>query len=223
MEGEGGSCEGSLDDDDAVSTARSSAAAATGSSEPARRTWWWPWESREEAAAADDDDDDDVSDAAAADTNAASEARAMAREEMRAVEEEEEARADAMRAERERVAALRAEARLARETREASAATDHGSEAASGPTQQESRDTKIAERDAVVKRVLRRDSKTLHAALGLKPRADPAEVRKRARNLLRLLHPDYGINQAQKGTKAYVRIEAAFKKLSGLRDGLDAS
>ena len=36
--------------------------------------------------------------------------------------------------------------------------------------------------------------------------------------LLRLLHPDYVINLPLKGTKQHARIEAAFKKLSALRD-----
>ena len=38
------------------------------------------------------------------------------------------------------------------------------------------------------------------------------------RDLLRLLHPDFTINQPLKGSKKHARIEAAFKKLSALRD-----
>ena len=41
----------------------------------------------------------------------------------------------------------------------------------------------------------------------------------RSRKLLRLLHPDYSINLPLKGTGRHERIEAAFKKLNGLRDG----
>ena len=43
-------------------------------------------------------------------------------------------------------------------------------------------------------------------------------MRKKALHLLRLLHPDYAINLPLKGTKQHARIEAAFKKLSALRD-----
>ena len=52
-------------------------------------------------------------------------------------------------------------------------------------------------------------------------RSSEAEMQKEVRKLLRLLHPDFSINMALKGTKQHARIEAAFKKLSGLRDGLD--
>ena len=36
--------------------------------------------------------------------------------------------------------------------------------------------------------------------------------------LLRLLHPDFSLNLSIKGTKQHARIEAAFKRLAGLRD-----
>ena len=82
----------------------------------------------------------------------------------------------------------------------------------------ESREAKAEERDIAVKRVLAKSAKTLKAALGLKPLASDAEVRKRVRQLLRLLHPDFSMNLELKGTKQHARIESAFKKLNGLRD-----
>ena len=42
-------------------------------------------------------------------------------------------------------------------------------------------------------------------------------MHKRVKRLLRLLHPDFTINQPLKGGKKHARIEAAFKKLNGLR------
>ena len=48
--------------------------------------------------------------------------------------------------------------------------------------------------------------------------ASEVEVHKQVKKLLRLLHPDYSINQPLKGTKKHARIEAAFKKLNGLRE-----
>jgi hypothetical protein len=41
---------------------------------------------------------------------------------------------------------------------------------------------------------------------------------KRVKKLLILMHPDFTINLPLKGTKQHIRIEAAFKKLVGLRD-----
>ena len=55
-------------------------------------------------------------------------------------------------------------------------------------------------------------------ATGLSLSASDAEMRKKALHLLRLLHPDYVINLPLKGTRQHERIEAAFKKLSALRD-----
>jgi hypothetical protein len=40
---------------------------------------------------------------------------------------------------------------------------------------------------------------------------------KRVKKLLILMHPDFTINLPLKGTKQHIRIEAAFKKLVGLR------
>ena len=80
------------------------------------------------------------------------------------------------------------------------------------------REAKAAERDAAVKRVLARSSRTLKAALGLRELASEAEVISSTRQLMRLLHPDFTINIPLKGTKRYAKITAAFKKLNGLRD-----
>ena len=55
-------------------------------------------------------------------------------------------------------------------------------------------------------------------ATGLSLAASDSELRKKSLLLLRLLHPDYVINLPLKGTKQHARIEAAFKKLSALRD-----
>ena len=91
------------------------------------------------------------------------------------------------------------------------------------------RAAKIGERDAAVRIVLARGSRTLRAALGMSDDgeaagggdvgcASDADVRKAALRTLRLLHPDYSINQPLKGTKRHARIEAAFKKLSSLKE-----
>ena len=55
-------------------------------------------------------------------------------------------------------------------------------------------------------------------AVGCDLAASPAEVRKRALKLLRLLHPDFSLNLPLKGTKKHARIETAFKKLNELRE-----
>ena len=84
---------------------------------------------------------------------------------------------------------------------------------------EEHRTAKAAERDAAIRLILARGCRTLRAALGVaEGTASDADVKKRALKLLRLLHPDFGINHGLKGTKRHARIEAAFKKLSGLRD-----
>ena len=80
------------------------------------------------------------------------------------------------------------------------------------------RAAKVAERDAAIKLVLAKKSRTLRAALGLAPNSKRAEVAKRGRQLLRLLHPDFAINRDEGSQQAAARIEAAFKKLTGLRD-----
>ena len=86
------------------------------------------------------------------------------------------------------------------------------------PMQAELRRARIRERDVAAKRVLAHSSKTLMDALGLEDDASDADVASTIRKLLRLLHPDYPINRACAGTKRYLRIEAAFKRLNGLRD-----
>ena len=56
-------------------------------------------------------------------------------------------------------------------------------------------------------------------ALGLNADASDSEVDTSVRHILRLLHPDYAINRCLgDGTRRKLRIEAAFKRLNGLRD-----
>ena len=92
---------------------------------------------------------------------------------------------------------------------------------AMGPTAagstHESRAAKAAERDMAVTRILAARPRDLKGALRLGVLATEAEVGKRVKTLLRLLHPDFGINQQLKGTKKGARIDAAFKKLNELR------
>jgi len=87
--------------------------------------------------------------------------------------------------------------------------------------QVEARRVKMRERDAAARRILAHSSKTLMDALGLPESATDAEVDSTARKLLRLLHPDYAINLAGKGSRQQRRIEAAFKRLNGLRAEAD--
>ena len=82
----------------------------------------------------------------------------------------------------------------------------------------ESRAAKAAERDAAVTRILNKGNRRLRPALGVSVLLPDAEVQKQVRKLLRLLHPDFGINLDLKGTKKHARIVAAFKKLNGLRE-----
>ena len=78
---------------------------------------------------------------------------------------------------------------------------------------------KVRERDEAARRILAHSSTTLMQALGLEERASDAEIAKTVRRLLRLLHPDYSINlELDTSTKRHRRIEAAFKRLNGLRD-----
>ena len=70
----------------------------------------------------------------------------------------------------------------------------------------------------VLRRLRRGKHRNLKAAIGLGVLASEVEVHKQVKKLLRLLHPDYSINQPLKGTKKHARIEAAFKKLNGLRE-----
>ena len=79
----------------------------------------------------------------------------------------------------------------------------------------EHRTAKEVERDEAVRTILK--ARSLTDALGLTHTADEGEVNPRVRKLLQLLHPDFAINLAIKGTKKQLRIEAAFKKLNGLR------
>jgi hypothetical protein len=84
--------------------------------------------------------------------------------------------------------------------------------------------SKEAERDKAVKHVLGRDfrnpPKSVRAALGMAHAhfISDAEVKRALKRTLILLHPDFSINLALKGTKKHSQIEAAFKKLSSLRD-----
>ena len=75
----------------------------------------------------------------------------------------------------------------------------------------------MRERDAAARRILAHSSATLMDALGLDESASDAEVDGAVRRTLRLLHPDFSINLTNKGTKRHHRIEAAFKRLNGLR------
>lgn len=79
------------------------------------------------------------------------------------------------------------------------------------------RKAKAKERDVAARRILAHSSKTLMDALGLPETASDVEVDRTMRKVLRLLHPDYSINLASKGTRRHERIEAAFKRLNGLR------
>ena len=76
-----------------------------------------------------------------------------------------------------------------------------------------------AERDAAAKRILARSSRTLADALNLADAANEAELQRAVRRLLRLLHPDYTINRTIKGSKKHQYIDAAYKRLNGLRTG----
>ena len=88
-----------------------------------------------------------------------------------------------------------------------------------GEMPQQSRKDRALERDAAVKRILHKHTCSLATAVGLRHgRAGHADVAARSRKLLRLLHPDFVINLPLKGTPQHARIEAAFKKLNGLRD-----
>ena len=93
-----------------------------------------------------------------------------------------------------------------------------GGEAAEDEAADEKRAAKTAERDAAIKQILARGSRTLRAALGMPGETSDAELKRRALKLLQLLHPDFSINIGLKGTKKHARIEGAFKKLSVLRD-----
>lgn len=84
--------------------------------------------------------------------------------------------------------------------------------------QAQARRAKAKERDDAARRILAYSSKTLTEALGLEVDATDAEVDSCVRRLLRLLHPDYSINLAMAGTRRQQRIEAAFKRLNGLRN-----
>ena len=90
--------------------------------------------------------------------------------------------------------------------------------AAAAATLDENRSAKAVERDEAINRILQRGSTTVRKALGVDERTSDDEVRKRVKKLLILMHPDFTINLPLKGTKQHIRIEAAFKKLVGLRD-----
>ena len=77
------------------------------------------------------------------------------------------------------------------------------------------RSLKAAERDDAVKRLLASRSPTLEDALGIAQLDAGGEVARHVRKLLRLLHPDFGINQGL-GGKHQRHVERAFKRLNGL-------
>ena len=122
--------------------------------------------------------------------------------------------------------AFRAEPQEAEPTTQAAAARASLLDAApsdNAAVDDEVRAAKVAERDAALRLALgrgRKQPQTVRAALGMThaPFITDAEVKKRALYSLRLLHPDYSLNLALKGTKKYAQIEAAFKRLSALRD-----
>ena len=161
--------------------------------------WSWPWGERQPS----------VEEVAAAE--AAAEREAMAVE----AERDRVARATESKAAMTEAQAMRAAAEAAART-QLLGAGDEPEDAAADL--RESRDAKVAERDRAVKQVLDRGSKTLKRAVGLRPLSTEAQVRKESLKLMRLLHPDFGINQPLKGTKQGARIVAAFKKLNDLRD-----
>lgn len=122
--------------------------------------------------------------------------------------------------------AFRAEPQEAEPTTQAAAARASLLDAApsdNAAVDDEVRAAKVAERDAALRLALgrgRKQPQTVRAALGMTHAhfITDAEVKKRALYSLRLLHPDYSLNLALKGTKKYAQIEAAFKRLSALRD-----
>ena len=127
--------------------------------------------------------------------------------------------------ERERAEQVRREPPSEREA--AAAAVEAAARAnlfSSEPAEEEykgARDEKSVERDLAVRQILSKNSRNVRAAVGLKLSSPEAEVRKRVRHLLRLLHPDFTINLPLKGTKQHARIETAFKKLNELREQLE--
>ena len=85
--------------------------------------------------------------------------------------------------------------------------------------QARARKAKERERDAAARRILAHSSKTLMQALGLADEATDGDVAKAVRRALMLLHPDCSINLGMdEGSRKMRRIEAAFKRLNGLRD-----
>lgn len=85
----------------------------------------------------------------------------------------------------------------------------------------------IHERDLAIQRLQVEDPSALKTGaagalrdvcklLGLPPTATTAEQQKRARLLMRLLHPDRSINLKLRGTAEGDQIEAAFKVLGNL-------
>ena len=101
---------------------------------------------------------------------------------------------------------------------------DDGEEAEQAETEEArqqaaSRRAKVRERDEAAQRILAHSSRTLTDALGLRADASDADVARGVRSVLRLLHPDFPINlRLVEGTRRQRRIEAAFKRLNGLRD-----
>ena len=102
---------------------------------------------------------------------------------------------------------------------------------ARGGKENAAKDKKEAERDAAVRLALgvgkgrKQQPQTLRAALGMQHAhfITDDQVKKRARDALVLLHPDFSLNRALKGTKKHAQIAEAFKKLSALRDASESA
>jgi len=236
------------DDDDEEEEEEEEAAAADDAAEAAGGGWFdgsslasgwrWPWQKTDEEREREAIEREMARDRAA--QQEATRARERAAEEaMRARKEEERVRQreverrradaekrvqeeEAMRAQAKRpptaeeVAAAAAEA-AARASLVGTVADDENDEEA----YKGARDAKSVERDLAVRQILGCTKKNLRTALGLKLACTDDEVRKHVKHLLRLLHPDYNINLALKGTKHHARIENAFKKLNELREQID--
>ena len=184
--------------------------------------WRWPWESRPST------EETEVA-ATAAEAEADKARRAEeAKDARRQAEEAEDARrqaeeaAAAARADAEAEAAARAELMghpWGHQAHPLGKGVDAGTDD-EGRSPNPHREDKVAERDAAVSRILAKAPKcrSLRMATGVKSQTSEAEMRKKALFLLRLLHPDFSLNLPLKGTKQHARIEAAFKRLSVMRD-----
>ena len=88
------------------------------------------------------------------------------------------------------------------------------------------RNHKLRQRKALLSRVARHPRGDVGAALletlELPPNAHEAAVDHAIRLVMRVLHPDYSINREERGTKLGKALQAAFQKVSDLRDRLQA-